>query len=220
MAGSCDKAETCTGSAATCPSDSYLPSAYICRATAGVCDKAETCTGSAATCPSNLTLPNGYPCLGSWGVGTCQGGKCLAKPDAGVPDAGLDGGQDGAMDAGLDGAVDMGPDQGADMDADSGTNLDAGPGADLDAATAVDAGQDTGGEAGLDAGTEGGVDATTMPDRRPVPDTLALDGPPADGGSSEDGCSVGHNSSRDRSPGMPVLFILSLAAGLAWRRRR
>ncbi|HEX6131540.1 MAG TPA: FG-GAP-like repeat-containing protein, partial [Actinomycetota bacterium] len=53
-AGSCDAAETCTGSSPICPADVVAPSGTVCRATAGVCDVQETCDGSSGTCPADL----------------------------------------------------------------------------------------------------------------------------------------------------------------------
>ena len=47
-AGVCDQAETCTGSSATCPADTFLPSTTSCRNAAGECDLQENCPGNAA----------------------------------------------------------------------------------------------------------------------------------------------------------------------------
>ncbi len=69
-AGSCDIAETCTGSSATCPVDVFRPSNFICRAAADVCDVQETCTGSTAACPADDVDPAGTFCRPS--VGACD----------------------------------------------------------------------------------------------------------------------------------------------------
>lgn len=53
MIGVCDVAETCTGSSAICPSDTYAATATVCRASAGFCDLTETCTGLSPMCPAD-----------------------------------------------------------------------------------------------------------------------------------------------------------------------
>src|SRR3989441_10130357 len=52
-AGVCDTAETCTGTSAACPADSFVASTTVCRASAGTCDVAENCTGTSAACPND-----------------------------------------------------------------------------------------------------------------------------------------------------------------------
>ena len=52
-AGECDMTEKCTGSSASCPSDSFNSSSTVCRASQGVCDLADTCTGSSASCSAD-----------------------------------------------------------------------------------------------------------------------------------------------------------------------
>ena len=61
-AGACDVAETCNGTALTCPSDALAPSTTVCRAAAGECDVAETCTGSSASCPADSKKASGTAC--------------------------------------------------------------------------------------------------------------------------------------------------------------
>ena len=51
--GACDVAETCTGTSAYCPANTYKDSSTVCRSVAGICDVAESCTGSSAYCPAN-----------------------------------------------------------------------------------------------------------------------------------------------------------------------
>src|SRR5207244_624584 len=60
-AGVCDQPETCTGSAATCPGDVFLPTSTVCRSSAGACDVAENCTGS-ANCPADAKVASGTVC--------------------------------------------------------------------------------------------------------------------------------------------------------------
>ena len=52
--GTCDVAETCSGSSATCPVDAVQPNTFTCRASQGVCDLEEKCDGSTKTCPTDL----------------------------------------------------------------------------------------------------------------------------------------------------------------------
>ena len=56
-AGTCDIAETCDGTALSCPASSFVPPATTCRAAAGTCDVAETCSGSSAACPPDAVAP-------------------------------------------------------------------------------------------------------------------------------------------------------------------
>ena len=52
--GSCDAAETCTGSSSDCPADVLVASGTTCRPSTGGCDPAETCTGSSGSCPADV----------------------------------------------------------------------------------------------------------------------------------------------------------------------
>ena len=52
LPGVCDVAETCTGFAASCPINVFLPSTVECRPWSGVCDVAENCSGTSAPVPS------------------------------------------------------------------------------------------------------------------------------------------------------------------------
>ncbi|MEB2283867.1 MAG: hypothetical protein B6D46_11390 [Polyangiaceae bacterium UTPRO1] len=62
-AGICDVAETCTGSSAACPADSFQPNNVVCRpAAGGVCDAAENCTGVSAACPPDGFLNSSTVC--------------------------------------------------------------------------------------------------------------------------------------------------------------
>jgi hypothetical protein len=85
--GDCDIAEYCTGSSATCPSDSVRPNTYECRA-GGVCDPAENCDGTSKQCPTDIKSPAGTDC-GLCEV--CDGlGSCAQTPlddsDCGIID--------------------------------------------------------------------------------------------------------------------------------------
>ena len=61
-AGACDVAETCNGTALTCPADALAPSTTVCRAAADECDAAETCTGTSASCPADTKKASGTAC--------------------------------------------------------------------------------------------------------------------------------------------------------------
>ncbi|MEO6027114.1 MAG: hypothetical protein ABIR79_09645, partial [Candidatus Binatia bacterium] len=68
-AGICDVVENCTGSAAACPANTFVPSTTVCRAaTGGVCDAAENCTGSTAPCPPDGFLGAATTCRAAAGV--------------------------------------------------------------------------------------------------------------------------------------------------------
>ena len=51
--GTCDVAENCDGTNASCPNDGFVPSTTTCRIANGACDTAEKCTGSTASCPAD-----------------------------------------------------------------------------------------------------------------------------------------------------------------------
>jgi hypothetical protein len=55
-------AEACTGSAAACPADQFVPAGTVCRAAVSSCDAAEACTGSDAACPQDVGQPDGTAC--------------------------------------------------------------------------------------------------------------------------------------------------------------
>ncbi|MBP6629003.1 MAG: thrombospondin type 3 repeat-containing protein [Kofleriaceae bacterium] len=82
--GTCDLAETCTGSA-TCPVDMLAPVGTVCRAAApGGCDLAETC-GGAIACPADVLAPAGTQCRGSTDAcdpaEQCAGGEVVCPAD-------------------------------------------------------------------------------------------------------------------------------------------
>jgi hypothetical protein len=86
VAGICDQQETCTGAAATCPADVFLPNTTPCRGSAGVCDIVENCTGSGPACPADAFQPNTTPCRASAGVcdlaENCTGSGAACPTDA------------------------------------------------------------------------------------------------------------------------------------------
>lgn len=67
-AGVCDVSESCTGTSAACPGNSFASPTTECRAPAGTCDVAELCTGESTTCPNNLVLASGTLCRASGGL--------------------------------------------------------------------------------------------------------------------------------------------------------
>jgi hypothetical protein len=68
LAGSCDIAETCTGTSATCPADMFQPINFVCRAAVGGCDVDELCSGVDAICPPDALRPAGFECRDEAGV--------------------------------------------------------------------------------------------------------------------------------------------------------
>jgi RHS repeat-associated protein len=84
--GTCDVAETCTGTSTTCPADGFASAATVCRATGGECDVAETCTGTSATCPADGKKTSGTACTDDGNVCTkdqCDGSNVLCQHPAG-----------------------------------------------------------------------------------------------------------------------------------------
>ena len=84
-AGPCDVAETCTGSAESCPADAFQPSSTVCRATAGECDVAEHCSGSTAPCPPDVVAKSATACTDDGNACTtdrCNGASVLCTHDA------------------------------------------------------------------------------------------------------------------------------------------
>ena len=87
-AGSCDVAEICSSSSATCPTNAFASSAMVCRAATDTCDLAESCTGSSALCPADALEPSTFVCRSSRGVcdpaETCTGASATCPPEASV----------------------------------------------------------------------------------------------------------------------------------------
>ncbi|HXC52051.1 MAG TPA: S8 family serine peptidase [Candidatus Limnocylindrales bacterium] len=82
-AGDCDVAETCTGSSATCPANSFAASSIVCRAASGVCDAAERCTGSSAACPADSFAATSAVCRAP--AGGCDAPETCAGTGGGCP---------------------------------------------------------------------------------------------------------------------------------------
>lgn len=67
-AGPCDAPESCTGSSAFCPANSFLGTSQVCRPAAGICDQEERCTGAQAGCPPDSLSPSGTVCRAAAGA--------------------------------------------------------------------------------------------------------------------------------------------------------
>ena len=86
QAGACDVAETCNGTALTCPTDGFAPATTVCRAANGECDVAETCTGSSASCPTDAKKASGTACTDDGNACTkdqCDGSNVTCQHPAG-----------------------------------------------------------------------------------------------------------------------------------------
>ncbi|MBN1772693.1 MAG: hypothetical protein JXB32_15595 [Deltaproteobacteria bacterium] len=88
--GVCDLAETCSGSAAACPSDALRSSSYVCRSagSSAICDPEERCTGSSTACPADARAPNnticrddGTLCGRAKSCHVCLDGACVLNSD-------------------------------------------------------------------------------------------------------------------------------------------
>ena len=199
--GLCDVAEKCTGVTGACPADIFVPSTLTCRPASGECDKAEKCTGAQPACPGDSYKPDGATCMG--GAGLCSGGKCLALPDGGVPDAGPDSSTDAAAlpDSGADGAP-------ADLKAPDGKQGDA---------AKAEAGAVDKGAADKGAADSGKPDTTKTVDQR-VPDAQAQDAyDPGVSPPEPDGCAIS-TGQRRRLPA-PVIILCLVVLALSPRRR-
>src|SRR5207237_4199456 len=60
--GACDAAETCNGSALTCPADAVQPLGAVCRSAVSTCDVPETCDGTTKACPADRFAPTTTLC--------------------------------------------------------------------------------------------------------------------------------------------------------------
>ncbi len=84
--GTCDVAENCTGSSATCPADGFAANTVTCRASAGPCDVADKCTGSSGACPADAFAANTVQCRAASGVcdvaENCSGSSAACPADA------------------------------------------------------------------------------------------------------------------------------------------
>ncbi len=82
-AGTCDVAETCNGTALTCPTDAFAAATTTCRAAAGTCDVAEKCTGTSAACPADAFIAATTVCRAS--AGTCDVAETCTGTSAACP---------------------------------------------------------------------------------------------------------------------------------------
>jgi hypothetical protein len=86
VAGGCDVAETCNGTALTCPADVVAAAATSCRASAGDCDVAETCDGTSPACPADAFAAATVECRAAMGecdvAETCSGTGAACPADA------------------------------------------------------------------------------------------------------------------------------------------
>jgi DNA-binding beta-propeller fold protein YncE len=102
-ADSCDVAESCTGTSASCPSDSFKSAATVCRTSAGSCDIAESCTGSSASCPTDSFVSAATVCRSSSGIcdlaESCTGSSALCPTDTFASAGTSCGGSDTGCDA-------------------------------------------------------------------------------------------------------------------------
>jgi len=87
--GACDVAETCNGSALTCPADAVQPLGAVCRSAVTVCDVPETCDGSTKACPADQFAPATTVCRASTGTcdatETCTGTSSICPADTFAP---------------------------------------------------------------------------------------------------------------------------------------
>ncbi len=81
--GPCDEAELCTGTAVTCPADTFVAVGTTCRATAGACDVAEVCTGTTAACPADGFVATAVSCRSA--AGPCDVEETCSGVDAACP---------------------------------------------------------------------------------------------------------------------------------------
>jgi len=88
-AGVCDVAEVCTGSDASCPSDTRAAAGTECRPSAGPCDLAETCDGTNEDCPVDDFQPSTVTCRAAAGIcdvsETCTGTSAACPADGFAP---------------------------------------------------------------------------------------------------------------------------------------
>jgi MYXO-CTERM domain-containing protein len=88
-AGLCDVAETCNGTATTCPSNIVVPAGLTCRVSAGACDVAEACNGTNAACPADAFQSSSTECRAQAGVcdvaESCTGASAACPADAFQP---------------------------------------------------------------------------------------------------------------------------------------
>jgi C1A family cysteine protease len=82
-AGFCDVPETCDGSGAACPADTFVQAGTTCRAANGDCDVAEVCTGKSGACPTDTFKPQIAICRAA--TGTCDAAEHCSGAAAACP---------------------------------------------------------------------------------------------------------------------------------------
>jgi hypothetical protein len=86
VAGDCDVAEVCNGTAPSCPPDTFMSPGETCREASGDCDEAERCGGSNAQCPADELAAEGTECRASMGdcdiAEQCDGESAACPEDA------------------------------------------------------------------------------------------------------------------------------------------
>src|SRR5215831_749988 len=85
----CDVAEVCTGSSATCPPDGVKPVGTVCRAASAgeACDVAETCDGTSKLCPADHFAHAGTVCRAASAGETCDATEvCTGSSPSCPPD--------------------------------------------------------------------------------------------------------------------------------------
>jgi RHS repeat-associated protein len=87
--GACDVAETCNGSALTCPADAVQPLGAVCRSAVTICDVPETCDGTTKACPTDQFASATTVCYASTGIcdatETCTGTSSTCPVDTFAP---------------------------------------------------------------------------------------------------------------------------------------
>jgi RHS repeat-associated protein len=87
--GACDIAETCNGSALTCPTDAVQPLGAVCRSAVTICDAPETCDGTTKACPADQFASATTVCRASTGTcdatETCTGTSSVCPADGFSP---------------------------------------------------------------------------------------------------------------------------------------
>lgn len=83
--GSCDVAETCSGSSPSCPADVLVGAGITCRGPAGLCDVTEVCSGQSGVCAVDLFASLGTICRLANGLcdvaEVCPGGAPACPAD-------------------------------------------------------------------------------------------------------------------------------------------
>ncbi|MBU6280649.1 hypothetical protein KGQ64_00305 [bacterium] len=81
--GTCDLAETCTGTDPACPADVVRPANTTCRSSTGECDPVERCGGVDGSCPADVRTAAGTACTDDGRACTfdqCDGSGTCAHP--------------------------------------------------------------------------------------------------------------------------------------------